>query len=574
MKQLKVIVNSYNVNNGYINVNFNQSIDINPYSSIALDKISLQILPNASGTIVIQEDQTINITTQNRGARLSGVRSVILPAGQYTYNQTTPFVPSNANVSALPDIITTLNNLFNGILIGTPLLTSNTPGASELDYGLGFKWIGQLTTDNPPVYKVRLDSYQDDFGTGSNARPFLTPPGQFILTGPVDPGTGAVTTIAKTTSYLLGGAAGFKTTSVSGNYGIVDSIPIISGCFQGNIRLVLGDINTTGSSFGYGLVRATDSNTLPIIIYGFVFVNNNVYVIDNSIINYNNPIDKDYFIGDNVDGKEGTVNVYIYTDNTEGNLRLCVENPSGTIAYTTPVGAYTGFDLNIPYYMAVRGYNGMGMGNSNYFTNFRAFHQPNIQIDNNGLYYAIPPPQLYLTTNNSIVGATTPNRQIQIDLTNSPLLIKGLGFGLNIIQGAVSDNSTFSYTGPKGIDFSNYYDLGLQLLNINLETYVGFTDGLKCGKNNTLAYFLAQRISDSSDLFYYEQKQMMFLSVENKEKLNISSLQFRVYDINTGLAVNLTSGSFNIFISNEREERLDEFNKGSVQKRMLSNMHY
>ena len=250
---------------------------------------------------------------------------------------------------------------------------------------------------------------------------------------------------------------------------------------------------------------------------------------------------------------------------------MCVENPSGTIAFTTAIGSYTGFDFNTPYYMAVAGYNGPGITGINYFNNFRAFHQPNIQFDNNGVFYAIPQPQLYLTTNNSAITATTPNRQIQIDLTNSPLLIKGLGFSLNIIQGGVSDTSTFSYTGPKGIDFANYYDLGLQLLNINLETYVGFTNGQKCGKNNTLAYFLAQRIADSSDLFHYEQKQMMFLSIENKEKLNISSLQFRVYDINTLLAVNLTSASFNLFITNEH---VDDLNTGSMQKRVMSNMHY
>lgn len=561
MKQLKVIVNSYNVNNGYIDVNFNQSIDINPYSSIALDKISLQILPNASGTIVVQEDQTINIVTQNRGARLSPVRSVVLPAGKYTYNQTTPFVPSNSTVSALPDIITTLNNLFNGILNGTPLLSSNIPGGTELDYGLGFKWIGQLTTDNPPVYKVTIDSYQDNFGGGTStaAGPPPTLIGDIIVTGPIDPQTNLVTTIGRNNSK----GTGFKTTGVQGAYGLIDSYPIISGCFQGFIRLTLGDVSNN-SHFDYGLALATESTTLPVIKYGLTFVNDMVFILNNGL-----PIaiasDINFFKG------AGTVNVYIYTDSTNGNLRMCVENPSGVIAYTTPVGSYTGYDFNTPYYMAVSGYNGPGMGLSNYFTNFSAFHQPNIQVDNNGIYYKIPERQLYLTTDNSIIGAKTPNRQIQIDLTSSPLLIKGLGFSLNIIQGAVSDTSTFSYTGPKGIDFANYYDLGLQLLNINLETYVGFTNGQKCGKNNTLAYFLAQRIADSSDLFHYESKQMMFLSIENKEKLNISSLQFRVYDINTLLAVNLTSASFNIFITNEH---VDDSNTGSMQKRVMSNMHY
>jgi hypothetical protein len=134
---------------------------------------------------------------------------------------------------------------------------------------------------------------------------------------------------------------------------------------------------------------------------------------------------------------------------------------------------------------------------------------------------------------------SAPNRQIQIDLSRSQLLIKSLGLGLNIIQGNVSDTTQFSYTAPQGIDFVNYYDLGLDVLNLSLESYVGFSNGKGSGKKNSLAYFLMQRISDNDSLFYNEQKQMIFLSLENKSAMSVSSL---------------TNGSFNLYIGDKGDD--------------------
>ena len=133
-------------------------------------------------------------------------------------------------------------------------------------------------------------------------------------------------------------------------------------------------------------------------------------------------------------------------------------------------------------------------------------------------------------------------------------MIKSLGLGLNIIQGNVSDTTQFSYTAPQGIDFVNYYDLGLDVLNLSLESYVGFSNGKGSGKKNSLAYFLMQRISDNDSLFYNEQKQMIFLSLENKSAMSVSSLQFRIYDVNTGLPISLTNGSFNLYIGDKGDD--------------------
>ena len=71
MIQLKCIVNDYSIiqNNGLIDINFQQSIEIKPNSTIALDKISLAILPNPEGTVILQDSQIITIRTQASGPK-------------------------------------------------------------------------------------------------------------------------------------------------------------------------------------------------------------------------------------------------------------------------------------------------------------------------------------------------------------------------------------------------------------------------------------------------------------------------------------------------------------------------
>lgn len=91
MKQLKIVANDYNITNasGVININFNQTIDIAPYSSLALDKISMQINPLPTGQFVLQTDQTILLNPMNTASKSGGVsttRTITLKAGRYSYN--------------------------------------------------------------------------------------------------------------------------------------------------------------------------------------------------------------------------------------------------------------------------------------------------------------------------------------------------------------------------------------------------------------------------------------------------------------------------------------------------------
>ena len=542
MKQLKCIINDYstNGNSGFININFNQNITLQPYSSLSLDKISMVILPNPSGTITIEADQTIVIVTQNTGGRPSPRRSVILPKGTYTYNETSPYVP-NSQLNVYPDLVETLNKLFNGILIGTPL--KSVVGNSELDYGFGFKWVGAVNTSTPPVYQLTLNAYQDKYAGATSAQPALTSLTNFDTSATVGPAkVGTPSGYSIITPPLPAPPA-------DTSFFIRDPTPIISGAVQCvvNIQLPVA----FSSLVNYGLCLTTTAGTSPVIEYGISFEGQYAYIINKGVRTTQLPIA--YFKGATA---ASTVNMYMFTDSSTGNLRFMVENPSGTQGYTTDIGTYTGYNTNTPYFIACNGIH-KADDNAINFYGWAAFHQPNVSVDNNGIFFTEPNNKLYLTNNGSVVdvGVTNaPNRQIQIDLSSSQLLIKSLGLALNIIQGNVTEVVPFKYTGPQGLDFVNYYDLGLDVLNLSLETYVGYSNGKGSSKRNALAYFLMQRISDIDSLFYAEQKQMVFLSLENKQAMNISSLQFRIYDVNTGLPISLDSGSFNIFIADKSDD--------------------
>lgn len=531
MKQLKIIVDNINPRTGYITANFNQTIDINPFSSIALDKISMQIAPNASGTLQIQTDQTIYLVTQNQGSKPTARRAIVLPAGTYNYNVTGAFNPDASQGN--PDFIETLNNLFNGSLSGAP----NAPTTSTIDWGLGFKWIGALSgTGATQVYKVRLDCYQVEFAPGQAGTVPITQLANMSQSGNMLPASSNVS------DNNFGLTPPSYTTPAE--YWAINNNQILQGAYQGWIRLVLGNIDTS-NSFKWGLCKPTAPNTKPLILYGIVAEDDEVYYLNNGI--KGEAIGKARFTG------AGTTNIYLFTDSTSGNLRFAIENPSGTYFVSEPA-TYSGYNFNTPYFLAVSGYKTAVNGNITYFTNWHSFSQPNLTEDNLGTYYEVPDPKIYVTSNNNLLGATTPSRQIQVNFTNSPLLINNLGFGLNILQGNVSSTSTFSVTASNGIDFANWYDLALDCLNLSLETYVAKTNGKDCGKKNTIAYFVMQRISDADALFYAEQKQMVFLSIENKEPISISSMSFRIYDINTLQPVNLTSGSFNLYVADSSDD--------------------
>ena len=534
MKQLKCIVNNYSVveNNGLIDINFQQSIEIAPNSSIALDKISMEVLPNPGGLITIESPQTIRLTTQLSGAKKTVAKEFTLPPGKYTYNN-----PSN--LVGEPDLLKTLNNLSNGVLNGIPELAS-TATTPELDYGLGFKWTGIL---DGPIFKVTLHAFQQLYAGQQGSA--ITLNNQALITSTM--------TAVGTSGYAA---------NIVGDYYAYTAGTLIQGCMncQVNCRIK----NNANDSFNYGLCFPPSNTEAPTIRYGIRTIDGKVYIINNGVQGVEldtlkTPTDSatatDIFYIDNL-------KIWFYTDLSSDTLRMCF-SVSNTIKFTTPEGTFTGYDFNLAYRLGVVGTTTAIniVENSTRFLLWRPFLQPNTTVDEIGTLYETlePKPDLYLSKENLEAG--TPERLLQLDFTLAPLLIQSLGFKINILQGSISSTAPLIINATHGIDFFNYYDIAVDILNLALETYVGssgtnissnksdvFYKGVMSGKKNTIAYLLIQRLNQGESIFFNEAKQLNFLSLENKEPLNISSLQFRIYNVGTQLPINFSTASFNLFI--------------------------
>ena len=527
MKQLKIIVTDYSItnNSGIIDINFNQSINIPPYSSLALDKISMQILPTPNGLITLQADQTVNIITQTIGDKVTASRSFILPGGQYVYNT------GGTNTSGYPDLLLTLNTLCNGLLDGTPKLP-NTP---EVDIGLGFKWTGKMLN---AAFIVSLNIYQGDFKSsagGAAVAPLIE--------------NSDITQSSMTLVNIAGSVKNGYVANIEGPFYAYTKQTLIQGCMQSSIDIRANDYTADGAEFSYGLALPPATNAAPIILYGIKAINDKFFVINNGIVGLE--LDSVDFLS------EGVVNMYMYTDNTLGHLRFATEKGTAEVTFPVGINAYTGFDYNTAYCLAVSGVSTKtGVTTGNIFQNWRAFFQPNVSVDNNGSFFEVQPSKNYISTPN--LGAITPIRTVSLNFTEAPLLINNLGFGLNILQGPVSTLSTLVIKAANGIDFQSYYDLALDVLNLNLENYVGSSGSSSIssgtnGKRNTLSYFVIQRLTETEPIFFAESKQLMFLSLENRESISVSSLQFRIYNCATNVPVNFATCSFNIFVADKSD---------------------
>ena len=534
MKQLKCVVSNYSVveNNGLIDINFQQSIDIKPNSTIALDKISMEILPNPNGTIILQAPQIINVRTQTSGPKIQVDRSFVLPSGTYTYNHS-PLTPETAG---LPDLLLTMNNLFNSILDGTPRLP-NLATSPELDYGLGFKWIGELTNN---VYKLTLHVYQQEYA-GSQGFPIELNNNQIVN--------------VNMTQSVVGGVRGLVS-NLDGPFWASTQSPIIQGCMNGWINARIKNIDDA-HLFELGLSKPSAQGVTPVITYGITCYNDQIFLLNNGI--QTQELDATLF------KNKDNLKIWFYTNGGDDNLRMALSLGTDPIFFTTADGSFTGYDYNQAYHISVAGDSVNGtLANSNQFLSWRWFMQPNTTIDELGVIYNKVPKvnEYYLSTPN--LEATTPDRIIQVDFSKAPLLINSLGFSDNILQGKVSFTNHLVIKAANGIDFSSWYDIALDVLNLNIESYVGSSGSnvvsdpsqvtyrnMISGKKNTLAYFLIQRLNPDESVFFSESKQLIFLSLNNQQSMSVSSLQFRIYNVATGSPVNFSTASFNLFIGDD-----------------------
>lgn len=488
MKQLKIVVDNYDNVTGLINVAFNQEIYIEPKSEIAMDKFSMQVTNGLTDNFELP-NQTVLINTNFEDTNMPPARGAIIPAGKYV------------NISAL---LNQMNQSFNSILISDLLYTTNTTP----DNGLFFRcWI-----DNgvPPLVNI---------GYGSNALDYTN--ANYAITN-----MGFTSTGAAANSWVVSadGAYSMETNSTT---------PIIAGALDIRFSIVL-PANTIDNEFIYGI-------TLDgVVTWGFQKVGTAMFVINNGQAE---AIDIEPFVS------HATYKHQFFV--TQGTLsyQIITGGGSPSVVY---LKEFDGFNFSQVCGFKINGdYTGTGTAAS--WTNLGVIFQPNLSVTTFGVAWNydsfISPEYLSLFP---LLGVA-PSRVVELDFASGQILQAGLGFvGTKFDIGNGNPTTTNKVTANQTFGFADYYDIALQIPSLQIESYIASGDRQSGGRINNICYFVPiQATGTTSTIYTYDNKELVFVSISNRERVNMNSMQFRIVYSNdpTGRTfVNCDSLSFNLYI--------------------------
>tara|TARA_R110000868_G_scaffold384987_2_gene652698 strand:- start:1360 stop:2820 length:1461 start_codon:yes stop_codon:yes gene_type:complete len=480
MKQLKIVSTDYNQKNGgLINVNFNETILVEPNATIAMDKFSMDV--QGVSTNIEIPDQIVDINT-NYGVNTS--RPAIVRAGKY---------PTISNLLA------EMNTAFNSILNTDDLNSAeNTP----TDNGLFF-----LNFIDPKTQHVAM-------GFGSLAIDF----------------TSENWTLVNLTSNIVEGNVELSAYN-AGLYSLLTGVPVVKGGVDVGLTLRY-DNNSADHTFKYGLFDSSDNELL---LYGIEKVGSNFYYVNktNSVL-----IPSTHFI----DHPDYVHQFFV----AEGKLRYQIYGDDKEFIYGLPAGAFDGFSFNSTYYFQILGNNTLLTGAPT-FINVGICYQSGIDINTFGVFwdYDSFTSKKYLKRF-PLVGVT-PERTILYDFTPSPILQNGLGFSAVIYD--VGPALNLSIVAEKTVKFDTFYQLALQIPSVQLESYIAYSASREGTRQNNICYFTPQKSSQTNKSVYvWENYELVFVSLSNKQPINLNSMQFRIIDVATRQPVDAESLSFNLYI--------------------------
>lgn len=522
MKQIKVIADEYDQSSGgLLNANFNETVEIKPYSKIVLDKFMVVLGENSTGYIAIP-DQVLSYSPQaTKNAKAQAMRNITIPAGRYNYNNT----PTSGSI--FNDLLTEITELLNGSLNSSPEIPT-TQASPSADLGLGFK----LSSDT--TGKTQIECYQ----CALNSQGQISPPS-------VAPQVVNLSSVSNN---------GFSPSAI-GDFSLVVPTPVINGALQAKVQLRVGDDDF--GTYLFGLSPTPDFATSPPeISFGFkVDGSSNELYFHSPTADVLCPFTKGDLLTANPNTTLGA-QFYFYTANYK--LHVIIYNSDGITVFfdsgatATYSNVYNGFRFVDICHLAVVGSALTVSGIKPIFRNISLTEQPNLALDNVGFYQDVSASRNYFTTNG--LGAV-PSRAIRIDFSNCQVLKTGLGFFNNILNGNTDAGTGYLlFKSDSTINFALFLDLAIETLNIPLQTYVSKTDGVNCGKRNVLAYFTPTRVSQNENIYVFENKNLTFLSINNQQSMNLSSLQFRIYNPQSNLlTLSADYLSFNLYIADQDE---------------------
>lgn len=516
MKQLKIIADQYNSQYSVSQARFNESITLAPHSRIWLDKISMNILSGGgNGTYTI-------------GAQTISFNPSKLPGTASSQNKT--FI-INAGTYSLPELLALIQDGFNRSLNSNPAFNSI---GKIVDLGLGFL----VTSAIPFGGSVPIVTISFVGATCETRNDVIL--NNAIISQP---------DIIFPSGYTPQTASALFPT------------PLLRGAL-----LVATSLRTSSGFMSNNTCRIGLFNPLPAgeLQYGLELVAGLWYVINgtNSTLVTNQAAFQN--TGTNWEFKQYCF--YIDpTDTAANGLRFSIIDssaPNRVILYTTPSGAFSGYTTANTYYFSIE-WEADPLDIMLWQNPFITY-QPNIAVDNVGPYidFASIGARTYLgatsapsvTTYPVLPLVAPPIRNVVIKFVDSTVLAFGLGFGTTTLPTIVG--SSGSVTADNPVNFVNFIDLALDILNLPLSTYISSSS--TTGRTNTLSYFTPQpQNSSSTSLYSYENKNITFIDINNEKPLVLEALQYRVYnpaDLNSYFI--FTNLSITMFVS-EPEEGAD-----------------
>lgn len=494
MKQLKVVVDDYNSSTGLITAKFYEPVMIPPGSKIAMDKFSMSVNSGSSSNFIL-DTQTVNIRTAYRAPPFSGsstpYRSAIIQGGLFD------------NVNTL---LSAIQQSFNSILNSDMTIP---PSAKVPDNGLSF--ITSLSKDNIATIYFMCGSL-DDTTTPVSKDVTVDANGFYI---PTQPAVGATTD-----SY------------------VVFTAPLIQGALDCRFRANLKFDGNNVTEWGL-----TDNltGTYPTLLYGFrIKADNTLYIVNGTLETQitnitpfsNNPNYQHQFFVNN------------------GKLQYQITSADfNTEYFLSDINAFNGFNFNTNYFLGFRNsYTAIDATNrGDNFGDISLIYQPASAQNNVAWYFdsELLDNKQYLTTLTNF--GATPSRVVQYDFTLAEPLRQGLGLDTNLYT--LTSGISGAIAGSIAVNFSQYYNLCLDVTNLPLESYISLSSRNTGGRRNILCYFTPQRITATGTQYSFTATTMNFVATNNKDIRNIESLSFRVYDpIDQNSFLVCNNMTFNIYI--------------------------
>jgi len=493
MKQLKVVVDDYNSSTGLVTAKFYEPVMIAPGSKIAMDKFSMSVNSGSSSNFVL-DTQTVLIRTAyqtgNNSRNSTPPRGAVIQGGTFE------------NVTVL---LSAIQQAFNSILQSSMTIQQN---GKIPDNGLSF--ITSLSKDNKATIYFTCGSLDDT--TTPNSKNVTVDASNFYQ--PTQPAIGATTD-----SY------------------VVFESPLIQGALDCRFKLSLEFNGNNVTEWGL-----TDNLTVafPTLLYGFrIKADNTLYIVNDSL---------ETQITNITPFRNILYTHQFYVNN--GKLQYQIASADFSVVYfTSDINAFNGFNFNTNYFLGFRNsYTAIDAVNrGDMIGQISLIYQPASAQNNVGWYFD---PELldnrqYLTTLANF--GDTPTRVVQYDFSISQTLRVGLGLDTNLYT--LPSGISGAIVGSITVNFSQYYNLCLDVTNLPLESYISLSSRNTGGRRNILCYFTPQRITTTGTQYSFEAKTMNFVATNNKDIRNIESLTFRVYDpidVNSFLVCN--NMTFNIYI--------------------------